>query len=150
MDIFDALLTSHRTQRDLCARLLADIGEAQARQKTFEELKAELAVHATAEERAFYVPLIEHDGTVDLARHAIAEHHEMDEMVEALDETEAGSAEYLEAVGKLVHRVGHHLDEEEQKFFDQARRILPPERQQELGALYLEEHQRLQAKEEAA
>jgi len=150
MDIFDALLTSHRTQRDLCARLLADIGEAQARQKTFEELKAELAVHATAEERAFYVPLIEHDETVDLARHAIAEHHEMDEMVEALDETEAGSAEYLEAVGKLVHRVGHHLDEEEQKFFDQARRILPPERQQELGALYLEEHQRLQAKEEAA
>ena len=150
MDIFEALLSSHRTQRELCAQLLANIGEAQAREQTFDELKSELAVHATSEERAFYVPLIEHDETVDLSRHAIAEHHEMDEMVEALEETEAGSAEYLEAVGKLVHKVGHHLDEEEQKFFDQARRILPVERQQELGALYLEEHQRLQTKEAEA
>jgi len=150
MDIFEALLQSHQRQRSLCDRLLAGIGEHDERQKAFELLKTEMAAHETAEERAFYVPLIEHDDTVDPARHGIAEHHEMDEMVEDLDKTKEGSAEYLEALGKLVHKVHHHLEEEEQKFFPQARKVLPREKQQQLGKLYQDEHDRLYAKEEAA
>ena len=150
MDIFEALLQSHQRQRSLCDRLLAGIGEHDERQKAFELLKTEMAAHETAEERAFYVPLIEHDDTVDPARHGISEHHEMDEMVEDLDKTKEGSAEYLEALGKLVHKVHHHLEEEEQKFFPQARKVLPREKQQQLGKLYQDEHDRLYAKEEAA
>ncbi len=150
MDIFDALLASHRAQRTLSQRLLAAIGDAEQRQQVFDSLKAEMAAHETAEERAFYVPLIEHDDTVDEARHAIAEHHEMDEMVEDLEDAEPGSAEYLELVGKLVHKVEHHLKEEEEKFFPAARKVLQPARQQELGALYREEHHRLHAKEASA
>ena len=150
MDIFEALLQSHQRQRAQCDRLLAGIGDPEVRRKAFEDLKTEMAAHETAEERAFYVPLIEHDETVDPARHGISEHHEMDEMVEDLEKTEEGSAEYLEALGKLVHKVHHHLDEEEQKFFPQARKVLPVEQQQELGKLYQQEHDRLFAKEEAA
>jgi hypothetical protein len=150
MDIFQALLQSHHTQRSICDRLLSGIGEHDERKQAFEELKAEMAAHETAEERAFYVPLIEHDETVDPARHGIAEHHEMDEMVEDVEKCGEGSAEWLEAVGKLVHKVHHHLDEEEQKFFPQARKVLQPQQQQELGALYQEEHERLHAKAEEA
>jgi hemerythrin-like domain-containing protein len=148
MDIFEALLQSHERQRAICKRLLADIGDPKEREQTFSELKIEMAAHETAEERAFYVPLIEHDDTVDPARHGIAEHHEMDEMVEDIEKAQAGSAEWLEAVGKLVHKVGHHLDEEEQKFFPQAKKVIEKDRQQELGALYQQEHDRLHAKEE--
>jgi hypothetical protein len=149
MDIFQALMQSHGRQREHCAQLLSVIGDPKGRRQAFQDLKTEMAAHETAEERAFYVPLIEHDDTVDEARHAIAEHHEMDEMVEDLEDTEEGSAEYLEMVGKLVHKVEHHLTEEEQKFFPEARKILSAERQQELGALYQEEHDRLHAKEES-
>jgi hypothetical protein len=148
MDIFEALLQSHERQRAICKRLLADIGDPKEREQTFSELKIEMAAHETAEERAFYVPLIEHDDTVDPARHGIAEHHEMDEMVEDIEKAQAGSAEWLEAVGKLVHKVGHHLAEEEQKFFPQAKKVIEKDRQQELGALYQQEHDRLHAKEE--
>jgi hemerythrin-like domain-containing protein len=150
MDIFEALLQSHKRQREHCDNLLAGIGDHDKRRQAFDQLKTEMAAHETAEERAFYVPLIEHDETVDPARHGISEHHEMDEMVEALEKTEEGSAEYLEAIGKLVHKVHHHLDEEEQKFFPQARKVLPVAQQQELGQLYQEEHDRLFAKEEEA
>lgn len=150
MDIFEALLQSHQRQRDYCDRLLKGIGDPDERHAAFDQLRTEMAAHETAEERAFYVPLIEHDETVDPARHGISEHHEMDEMVEDLEKTEEGSAEYLEALGKLVHKVHHHLDEEEQKFFPQARKVLPREQQQELGKLYQREHDRLVAKEEAA
>jgi hypothetical protein len=147
MDIFEALLNSHQKQRALCARLLSNIGEPAERRQAFDELKAEMAAHETAEERMFYVPLIQHDETVDAARHGIAEHHEMDEMVEDLEKCEAGSAEWLETVGKLVHKVEHHLKEEEEKFFPQAREVLSRAQQRELGTPYQEEHDRLKAKE---
>lgn len=145
MDIFQALLHSHQRQRAICRRLLEGIGDHTARQAAFTELKAEMAAHETAEERAFYVPLIAHDDTVDEARHAIAEHHQMDEMVEDLDQAAEGSSSWLEVMGALVHKVEHHLKEEEQKFFPAARQVLEPAQQQALGALYLQEHERLQA-----
>ena len=149
MDIFEALLKSHELQRSLCQRLMAAIGDPKERAEVFGQLKTELAAHETAEERMFYVPLFEHDEAVDAARHGIAEHHEMDEMVEDLEKCGPGSAEWLEIVGKLVHKIGHHLDEEEQKFFPQAREVLSRREQKELGQPYQAEHDRLKAKEES-
>jgi iron-sulfur cluster repair protein YtfE (RIC family) len=149
MDIFDALIRSHELQRAICARLLSDIGQRNQRTDDFEQLKTELAAHETAEERAFYVPLLEHDETVEAARHGIAEHHEMDEMVQDIAKLDQGSAEWLELLGKLVHQLEHHLKEEEDKWFPLARRILPRAQLKELGTPYQEEHDRLKAKEEA-
>ncbi|HYF40983.1 MAG TPA: hemerythrin domain-containing protein [Ramlibacter sp.] len=150
MDIFAALLESHETQRAICKRLLAHIGEPEQRSQAFDELKAELAAHETAEERMFYVPLFAHDETVEASRHGIAEHHEMDEMVEDLEKAEQGSSEWLELVGKLVHRIEHHLKEEEEKWFPQAREVLSRRQVQELGEPYREEHDRLKEKEQQA
>lgn len=148
MDIFAALLQSHETQRALCKRLLAGIGDPVQRQQVFDELKSELAAHETAEERMFYVPLFAHDETVDASRHGIAEHHEMDEMVEDIEKAQAGSPEWLETVGKLVHKIEHHLKEEEEKFFPQAREVLSRQQVQTLGEPYREEHDRLKEKEQ--
>jgi iron-sulfur cluster repair protein YtfE (RIC family) len=148
MDIFDALLQSHETQRAIARQLLSNIGNPDERTKVFVQLKAELAAHETAEERMFYVPLFEYDDAVEAARHGIAEHHEMDEMVECLEKVEQGSAEWLEQLGKLVHKLEHHLQEEEEKWFPLARKLLPRQEQKELGEPYREEHDRLKAKEE--
>ena len=73
----------------------------------------------------------------------------MDEMVECIDKVEAGSAEWLQQLGALVHKLEHHLKEEEDKWFPLARRILPRVQQKELSEPYQEEHDRLKAKEEA-
>ena len=147
MDIFQALLQSHERQRAMSKRLLSDIGDPGQRKQAFEELKAEMAAHETAEDRAFYVPLFEHDDTVDEARHGVAEHHEMDEMVEDLEKAKEGSAEWLENLGKLIQKLEHHLKEEEEKFFPEAKKVLDGKQTQELGALYLQEHDRLHEKE---
>ncbi len=147
MDIFDALLQSHELQRSIAKRLLSVIGDRSQRQGDFEQLKAELVAHETAEERAFYIPLMEHDDAVEAARHGIAEHHEMDEMVECLGKLDQGSAEWLEQLGQLLHKLEHHLKEEEDKWFPLARRILPRQELKELGEPYQAEHDRLKAKE---
>lgn len=148
MTIFQALLASHQTQRELSARVL-ESQPIEERQRVFEELKRELAAHETAEERCFYVPLMQHDEGMDLSRHAIAEHHEMDEMVEELEKLDPHAAEWQECLGKLCHKIGHHLKEEEEKFFPQAGEVLDEEQKQQLGREYQAEFDALRAKEEA-
>lgn len=149
MNIFQALLVSHRTQRELYARLLASKPATEERQHVFEELKAELAAHETAEERCFYVPLFEFDQSVDLSRHAIAEHHEMDEMVEHLEQVDPHAAEWQECCQKLCEKIEHHLDEEEQKFFPQAGEVLSDEQKLQLAKDYEAEFTTLRLKQEA-
>ena len=147
MNIFEALRVSHEMQRDLSGRLLAHLDDPSERQKAFEELKRELVAHETAEERCFYVPLFEHDATVDASRHAIAEHHEMDEMVEELEEMVPGSAAWREGAKKLCEKIGHHLEEEESKFFQEAGRVLTEAQKVSLAKDYEAEFLTLRVKE---
>jgi len=149
MNIFQALLVSHREQRELAARLLASKPATEERQHVFEELKAELAAHETAEERCFYVPLFQHDQSVDLSRHAIAEHHVMDEMVEHLEKVDPHAAEWQECCQKLCAKIEHHIDEEEQKFFPQAGEVLSEEQKLSLAKDYEAEFTTMRIKQEA-
>ena len=124
MNIFEALRVSHETQRALCARLLQSPPDGGERHAIFLELKRELLAHETAEERCFYVPLFEHDSSVNSSRHAIAEHHEMDEMVEDLEGNDLTGAGWMAGAKKLCEKVEHHLEEEETKFFQVAGKVL--------------------------
>ena len=124
MNIFEALRTSHDTQRGLANSLIMTSGDSKERNLLFKELKDELAAHAAAEERFFYVPLIAHDMTQEPSRHGIAEHHEMDELVEKLEEIELSSPAWLKVAKELHHKVHHHLEDEEQGIFQLAGKVL--------------------------
>jgi hypothetical protein len=147
MNIFEALRVSHETQRELCARLLASAPGSDERQSIFAQLKHELIAHETAEERCLYVPLFEHDATVDAARHAIAEHHQMDEMVESLEEMEPRSAQWQACAQKLCDKIEHHLTEEERKFFQEAGKVLTEAQKNSLAKDYEAEFTSLRVKE---
>lgn len=126
-------------QRELCNKLEKSEGEAE-RKAAYEDLKLELQAHAAAEERHLYVPVMQHDEGLDLSRHAITEHHEMDEMMETLDDGRIGKEKWDKTCADLIHKVRHHLEEEEDEFFKEARKILDTDLQQRLGALYQVEH----------
>lgn len=79
--IFDAIRESHNLQRDLCRKLTASRGDMGVRQVLFLQLKVELMAHAAAEERFLYVPLLMDDGGLDVTRHALHEHHDVDELL---------------------------------------------------------------------
>jgi hypothetical protein len=147
MNIFEALRVSHETQRALSARLLDSQPGTPEREHVFLELKQELLAHETAEERCFYVPLFEHDATVDAARHAIAEHHEMDEMVEGMEAMDARSQDWMECARKLCDKVEHHLSEEEHKFFQEAGKVLTESQKLSLAKDYEAEFTTLRVKE---
>lgn len=124
MNIFEALRKDHDIQRKLIASLIETQGDSERRSELFAELKDQLTSHAAAEERAFYQPLINDDMSQEKARHAIAEHHEIDELIEQLEETDQSSPAWLATAKKLEHKVTHHLDEEEQEFFQIAGKVL--------------------------
>ena len=139
MTIFEALRISHDIQRELAQKLIATQGDSAERHALFSQLKQELAVHSVAEERHFYIPLMAFDNGVDLSRHAISEHHEMDEMMEELDETEMSSPAWLATAKKLSDKVHHHLKEEEQKFFQMAGKLLNEKQKVQLAGQYEKE-----------
>ncbi|AVB25973.1 hemerythrin domain-containing protein [Pseudomonas syringae pv. syringae] len=141
VNIFEALRESHDRQRSYADALIKTSGDSAEREKAYKQLKEELQAHETAEERFFYIPLMAHDNGVDLSRHAISEHHEMDEMMEELDETEMSSPAWLATAKKLSEKVHHHLKEEEQKFFQMAGKLLDEKQKQSLAGEYVKEYE---------
>jgi hypothetical protein len=122
--IYDALRESHEIQRSLCRKLLRAKPGTQDRISLFKQLHTELAAHAAAEERFLYAPVLMHDAGLDSSRHALHEHHEMDELVEDLHKADAEGGQWLAVARKLSEKVHHHLREEEKKFFQVTGKIL--------------------------
>ncbi|TVZ27610.1 hemerythrin HHE cation binding domain-containing protein [Gillisia sp. Hel_I_86] len=139
MNIFEALRQEHEIQRNLVKKLVSTHGDTQERKKIFEQLRHELKIHADAEERHFYVPLIKKDLTQQKARHSVAEHHEMDELIEQLEDTEMSASNWLKIAKDLEHKVTHHLDEEEQEVFQMAGKALTEKQKISLASDYNKE-----------
>ena len=133
MNIFEALREDHDKQRTLVDILVKTHGDSDGRREIFDKLKKELRDHADAEERHFYIPLIESDLTQDKARHSIAEHHDIDELLEELEETDMSSPAWLAAAKKLHHEVIHHLDEEEHEVFQMAGKVFSDQQKEKLA-----------------
>lgn len=148
--IFQALRGDHEVQRGIVDRLAKTQGDSLERRRLYAELKTELSAYAAAEERCFYVPLFGHDLTLGKARHSVAEHHELDELVEALDVLDFGSSGWLNQAHSLFERIEHHLREEEREVFQRAGKALGEAEVQQLGEAYQREMRQQRHKRHAA
>ena len=136
MNIFEALRKDHDIQRQLLDVLVNTSGDTNTRSKAFEALKHELKIHEDGEERHFYNLLIKKDKTQDHARHGIAEHHEIDEIVEKLEETAQDSSAWLKYAKNLKDKVEHHLNDEEHTIFQLAGKVLTDNQKSNLASKY--------------
>ena len=136
MNIFEALRHDHDKQRKLVDALIQTHGDTEQRHTLMDELKTELEDHAKFEERYFYNPLMFDDLTHEKARHSVAEHNEIDELIEQLEDTEMSSSAWLVAAKKLHHLVHHHLSEEEHEVFQLAGKALTEGQKQSLAKQY--------------
>lgn len=143
INIYDALRESHEIQRALCRSLLNAPPDGDERNEIFKQLRIELAAHAAAEERYFYSPMMLDDMGLDPSRHAMAEHHEIDEYVEDLAKAESRGGSWLSKAKKLSEEVHHHLDEEEKKFFQISGKILNDSQKTRLAEQYMQDYLRM-------
>ena len=136
MTIFEAIRDDHETQRTLIAILTDTHGDSDGRKEIWAKLKVELESHAGAEERYFYVPLMEHDLTQDAARHSVAEHQELDDFIEQIDGYDMSGSQWIQTAKELEERLLHHLDEEEKEVFPVAGKALADDDKRTLGSEY--------------
>tara|TARA_R110002049_G_scaffold12209_3_gene55014 strand:+ start:503 stop:940 length:438 start_codon:yes stop_codon:yes gene_type:complete len=139
MNIYEALREDHDKQRRLVDLLLKTKGASEGRAELLERLKTELQAHAAAEERHFYVPLFDSDLTQEKARHSVAEHHEIDELIERVEQADPSTSGWLAAARALGDKVTHHLDEEEQEVFQQSGKVLSDKQKSDLARQYQQE-----------
>lgn len=142
--IYDALRESHDLQRRLCTRLVRIRGtNPQGRQDTLLTLKSELAAHAAAEERFLYAPILMDDRGLDASRHALSEHHAIDEAIEHIESLDPAGQAWGEHAAALAHRVRHHLKEEETRFFQVSGKILSATDKRRLAKAYQADYERM-------
>ena len=144
--IYDALRESHEVQRSLLRRLLRSRAGTQDRIALFTEVRVELAAHEAAEERYLYAPMLMDDAGLMSTRHALHEHHEIDELVEQLQSLDPGGSAWIEKARELSHEVHHHLREEEKKFFQLSGKILSAAQKQKAAKAYRRDYARMLAK----
>jgi ElaB/YqjD/DUF883 family membrane-anchored ribosome-binding protein len=77
------------------------------------------------------------------SRHALSEHHDIDELVEDLQALEATGDAWGEKAKELAHKVRHHLKEEETKFFQVSGKILSDAQKRTLAGKYRRDYQRM-------
>ncbi|MGN6301325.1 MAG: hemerythrin domain-containing protein [Angustibacter sp.] len=113
-DVIRILLEQHARIRELFTEVQAESGEH--RQHAFDELRALLAVHETAEE------MVLRPVSKDVAGDAVvdARNHEEEEATKTLYEIEkldVASAEFLSRIAQLERAVTNHAEHEEREEF---------------------------------
>ncbi len=134
--IFDRLKQDHDTHRQLLTKIEGARGDADRREKLFNQFKVEVTAHAAAEEETLYATMLARPDLREDAQHSVSEHKEIDDYFEELDELKFDGAAWNEKFDKLKKRYLHHIDEEEEEMFPDAAKELTAEEEKKLAALF--------------
>jgi hemerythrin superfamily protein len=127
LDIFGRLVMDHELHRDLLDALGETQGDSIERAELFGRLTREVKSHAAAEEQALYSTMMRKPETTDETRHSVAEHQEIQELLNDLAATPMSSGAWLTKFRELNDRYLHHIDEEETEHFPDFARHLTEE-----------------------
>jgi len=142
--IYDLLRESHEIQRSMLRKLLRSKAGSRDRIAQFTDLRVELGAHEAAEERFLYVPMLMDDRGLDSSRHALHEHHQIDELIEDIRSLDPAGDAWLNKTRELSKKVHHHLREEERKFFQVSGKILGDVEKTRLARQYRNDYTRMQ------
>lgn len=143
IDLYAALRQSHELQRALMRKLLRSKAGTRERIALLTEARIELGAHEAAEERFLYVPMLLDDMGLNSSRHALHEHHQIDELVEDLQKLDPAGEAWLDGARALSKQVHHHLREEESKFFQVSGKILGAAQKARSAKGYLRDYERM-------
>lgn len=137
MDIYEALSTDHRQFESLLDRLVAASKADDERWKdVLDELRRGVIAHAHAEEAVLYNALRETDASKTLIAHNYAEHAMAEGEIRTLGVAKLIDANWTSLVEKLSKDLRHHIEDEESRVFDAARKVFNTEEARQLGAAF--------------
>lgn len=131
--VFEELRADHEAHRNLMQIIATTHGDTEQRRMLFKQLRQDLIAHAEVEELTLYAEMLAVDSGREKAAHSIAEHQEMDELLDALDKMAFDNPHWLPTFKKLRHAVEHHEAEEEHEVFQVAGKILEEQQKFDLA-----------------
>jgi len=125
MDPIKMLKDDHDEVKALLAKLDETTERAEVtRTDGLEELRQKLDVHEAIEEEILYPALKEFAKTKEITLEAYEEHHIVDMVMAELESTPVGDETWAAKLTVAKENLEHHIDEEEDQMFRQARQVM--------------------------
>lgn len=141
MSIYESIRKDHERHRELLETLADTSGDSDKRRESWDAFYYDVKAHAAAEEETFYSRLMANPDGQDDARHSVAEHKEMDDIIEELHATEFSSPAWLTRFQTLKHDYEHHMEEEETEIFEKAQQVFDKEQASAMGQKFVQRKQ---------
>jgi iron-sulfur cluster repair protein YtfE (RIC family) len=150
MNAIELLKEDHDRVDQLFQKVKAD--EDGDHKDTFEQIKAELDVHAHIEEAIFYPKLVEEgdEELKDIVLEGIEEHRQAKMFLRELANLTDDSEKFKPKLQVLMEDIEHHVQEEEGEMFEMVQKQFDEETLEELGAQMEEEKSSFQKSNKAA
>jgi len=149
MDAIQLLKQDHRTVKGLFAELTETTHRAVKRRTTLlKEIQTNLQAHTAIEEEIFYPAYRDAGGKEQEKMYfeALEEHRAAEDLVlPDLLNTEPDSEQFAGRAKVLKELIEHHVEEEEEEMFKQARQLMDKAQLQELDAQMAERKEQLLA-----
>ena len=139
--IYEELKSDHDKHRDLLAQLEKTSGDSEERRALWKTFYCDVGAHAAAEELAFYSGLIAKSDGQSEGRHSVAEHHELDEMIQELNDMDMSSPGWLTRFKTMKDRYEHHIEEEEEDIFPVAKDVIGADKSGKIAAEFVRKKQ---------
>ncbi|MFA5039247.1 MAG: hemerythrin domain-containing protein [Candidatus Omnitrophota bacterium] len=143
MAVFDLLKKEHDKYRDMFRKVM----EEKEKSRLFDELNRELDIHMEGEEEYVY-PETQKAGLDEETLESIEEHHVAKVLQAELEMMSGDEENFMAKVKVFRENVEHHLDEEEQQLFPQARKKISEGKQEQMEDKYRKLKQRQESEEE--
>ncbi|RUR04227.1 hemerythrin domain-containing protein [Legionella sp. km772] len=130
MDIYTYLHKDHLKVSKLFKEITASNNQSE-REELFLEVQMELELHADPERDTFYKALDKRAKGKEDAEHGIKEHKEIKKALKAVRMAKSES-EWLINMGKLMHTVEHHVEDEESSMFEDGKKIISEKQAKDL------------------
>jgi hypothetical protein len=146
MDALQLLKQDHDGVKGLLEKLDSTTERGvKTREELFTRLTRELEAHEAIEEEIFYPALKEHPKAKDLVLEAYEEHHVVDNVMAEIRDLPYDAETWGAKLTVMKENLEHHIEEEEEEMFRQARDVFSEEELEELGVRMDERKQELLA-----
>ncbi len=134
MDAIAMLKADHDKIKDLLARLDSTTERGvKIREELFATIKGDLTIHEIIEEEIFYPALKEHPKAKAIVLEGYEEHHVVDTVMAELEGLDVTDETWGAKATVMKENVEHHIEEEEDEMFKQARQVFDRQELEDLG-----------------
>jgi hemerythrin-like domain-containing protein len=151
MNAIDLLEQDHRTIEGVMDEIESSTERAvKTRTELFRKFRVLLQTHEVIEETIFYPALKEHPKARDIVLEGYEEHHVVDEVMDEIKDVPVDDETWHAKAKVMIENVRHHIQEEEQEMFRQARAAFNREELEQLGERMEQRKKDAQVEQEAA